>query len=179
MTNLQDQMQRARELLGNVTGGPWEFRNFYDSGVAKFSRIEPESSRSSTMLYEEIAIIPHDDDITEDGEKEMLANAQFIALSRTLLPALMDEVERLEVQAANAETRSKLWKSRADIVEELETKLARAVEGLEFIFDNQLDTNDHCQWCDNEMDSEASDGGHIHLCPALVAEQTLREIEVM
>ena len=74
---------RKGALMSTHTPGPWT----YDEQLADSGNKETEMVGESEHLYEPVCVIPHDD-ITEEGEREIQANARLIAAAPDLLEAL-------------------------------------------------------------------------------------------
>lgn len=72
--------------MSGHTPGPWKCELFYNNGD-KYSEVEPKNYKTCE-LHEPICIIPHDD-VSEESEPEMLANARLIVAAPDLLAALL------------------------------------------------------------------------------------------
>lgn len=84
----KDELQKARLLCEQATPGPW--------GVYQDTPFEPVEVNSPSRDIASLDTWEH----RPDGRE---SDAHFIAASRTLVPALLDEVERLRVLLREAD----------------------------------------------------------------------------
>jgi len=76
-----EELQRARELCDTATRGPWYCRGASHDDFAPRSRVSWVASENDNVAIVPVGIKTHD--------------AKFIAESRTLIPKLLDEIDRL------------------------------------------------------------------------------------
>jgi hypothetical protein len=118
-----DLVNAAREALVGVTEGPWHVTECGDYWV------ESADTADGCLCFCGIALCgdtawPHADTRQPEWEN----NAKFIAAARSLVPAMADRIEALEMALAAAEARAASWAEWAD-AEAWTQKALKLMEG--------------------------------------------------
>lgn len=142
MTSLQqarltaEDIKAARELVEKATRGPWfvqEQRHYADPTRSRLNVMYTATDAHNLGAKFSLARV----ELFGSGNGNDEGNAAFIAAARTLVPALLDEVERLTKHCADlagdiaALESGRMWHEAATERERIRSLLAEACDHLE------------------------------------------------
>ncbi|AOT25809.1 hypothetical protein SEA_TORTELLINI_64 [Mycobacterium phage Tortellini] len=123
---MSDVVERAKAALEGTTEGPWGTNgSMIATGLVKVARGVTEFKQSIAKMDDDAYLDEYEDD-EFDGEyppfEQKIADAEFVAQARTLVPELVAEVERLRAEKLGLEI------SESNLLVELRNEVERLRE---------------------------------------------------